>query len=126
MGHDQPVKPDGAVEGLEEVVEGGGISQVVAGTPEVRRVETEGDPAGLGPLVQGRAADAGQLLDRGAHPVPAARRVLEDEERWRAGRGRPVARAGPRFSGPAGGLGEDAGDPRPEACEAGRLPRPAV
>src|SRR5262245_3026806 len=71
----QPVEPDQPIEVVEEPVQDGGVGDVVAGRPEVARVEADAEPGmAVEPLDECR-----ELLERATDRVAGAGRVLEKE-----------------------------------------------
>ena len=80
MDHREPIQPEHAVELGQDTVDLARIADVVAGAPQVSRVQAEGDspiePSG------GRGLEhCGQLLEADPDAVAATGRVLDDDER---------------------------------------------
>ena len=81
----QPVQADELVEAIQQIRGAPGCRDVVAGAPQVRRIQAEGQPGAVGRF--DALQDLRQILDLGADVVTAARRVLEHEHDagWRLG-----------------------------------------
>src|SRR3972149_5690723 len=79
--HGQASCGEASVELLEEGVEDLRAAGLVAGPPEVRGVEAEGDALRVGAGDRDGLQDRLQLVDRRTHAVPATGRVLQHQQR---------------------------------------------
>jgi len=114
MDHGQPVEADPRRDLGDQGVDPFGRSDVVAGAPQVGRVEADSDPVGRHAAGRDGLEDPLQLVEGDPDAAATTGRVLEDEE--------GTVRSGGRVERP----GDSIGDPRDAEVEAGALVAPDV
>ena len=76
---DYPFAADDLVDPADEIVDAVEGRDVVAGAPQMSRVQADAEAVHRQALRRRRGDDVGQVLDRRADAVAGARRVLEHE-----------------------------------------------